>query len=241
MTWRRWTSAFRSLRLGIFSSLVALAIPWGDMTRGEDIAVKDGTMDCGTMALYALLRLEGHPAEPVALSMRLRPSSDAGPSLKELRGTASAYGMTLRGVLLNKDKRSIDRPMIVFLKRAQHGHFQVLRPVGHTGELVQVIDANTSPFVVDKVALFAAPEWTGIALIPERRRHWPTRIALAVIGGAAVAGLGWITLRWRREVQGGWLKADALQYCRCSSLWLRLMARTPHSSPRPTGEGASSV
>lgn len=201
MTRQPGLRAPRSGRLGLYASLIALTLPMGGTARGVESADGiDDAVDCGTMALGALLWLEGHPVEPDFLLARLRPSSPAGPSLEELRETAGACGLALRGVRLRKDERAIDRPMIVFLKRSAHGHFQVVRPVGHTGKLAQVIDPNWPPAVVDQAVLFSAPEWTGIALIPDRRPGWGVRIAWGLVGGGAAAGLVWLGSRLRRRI-----------------------------------------
>ncbi len=85
--------------------------------------------------------------------------------------------------MAKSEERAIDRPMLVFLNRGEHGHFLVLRPVGTTGKLVQVVDSVNPPAVIDKTALFAAKSWTGLALIPDEPRSWvlPARIAAAVV------------------------------------------------------------
>ncbi len=62
----------------------------------------------------------------------------------------------------------MDRPWIVHLKQSGHGHFLVVRPVGHSGRLVQVIDPPSLPEVVDVDALLARSDWTGLGLTPER-------------------------------------------------------------------------
>jgi hypothetical protein len=56
--------------------------------------------------------------------------------------------------------------MLVFLKLGVHGHYAVIRPVGISGNLLQIIDLTRGPEVVDKKALFSSPEWTGLALVP---------------------------------------------------------------------------
>jgi hypothetical protein len=174
----------------------------GNATPAEDdLGTADDRVDCGTISLGALLILEGHPIEPSILLDELGHSLPDGPSMAALRKAASAGGLTLRGVILNREDRAIDRPMIVFLKRSEHGHFQVIRPVGHTGKLAQVIDANLPPFVIDKRALFESPEWTGIALIPLRGPSWPVLIAWAVAGVYASALFGWIAPQLRRRTR----------------------------------------
>ena len=200
----RGLEALAALKLVLCSSLVAVLLPLDLAARGDERAYgTEGIVDCGTMSLAALLTLEGHPAEPDLLLACLPPTSSAGPSLAELRDAAGTLGFHLRGVRLQRDERAIDRPMIVFLQRAGHGHYQVVRPVGHTGKLAQVIDPNWPPYIVDKSALLAAPEWTGIVLIPDRWPGWPTRVAWGLAGGAIAAVVIWIaTLLPRRVVRG---------------------------------------
>ena len=89
MILRRRMCALRSLKLGVISSLVAVAVPFGSVTRGDEDAGA-AAVDCGTLALGALLLLEGHPMEPDILLAHLRPSSPAGSSLEELRTAAGA-------------------------------------------------------------------------------------------------------------------------------------------------------
>ena len=83
----------------------------------------------------------------------------------------------MSGVLLKKREDAIDRPMLVFLRRKGHGHYVVVRPVGHTGKLVQVIDNFGPPEVVDKATLLASPVWTGIALLRESRSNRTSLLA----------------------------------------------------------------
>ncbi len=189
----------RLLRGSILPCLIVIAITPCLATGPDDVAASEGaSVDCGTMALGALLMLEGRAAAPETLLARIGPSSSEGPSLKQLRDAARSFGLSLRGVRLNDDEQAIDRPMIVFLKRPPHGHFQVVRPVGHTGKLAQVIDSNTSPDVVEKRAILSSAEWTGIALVPDRRAERLARIGWGMLGGAALASLGWAIGRFRR-------------------------------------------
>lgn len=141
--------------------------------------------DCGTLALYSLLHIEGRPIDLRTLANRLSSPGQDGHSMKALRDTARMSGLELRGVQLKKDPRAIDRPMLVYLKEGGHGHYIVIRPVGHTGTLVQIIDSNRPLEIMDKVDLVASPIWTGLALVP-RRANWPARL----FGGFfAVTGL----------------------------------------------------
>jgi Peptidase C39 family len=130
--------------------------------------------DCGTVALYLLLHAEGHKTSLRDVQSLLPGPASAGRSMKDLRDGARALGMSLRGVVLPRKDGAIDRPMIVFLKRRPGGHFVFVRPVGHTGKLVQAIDPSFATAVMDKADLFAMPEWTGLALVPcgDRRLLW---------------------------------------------------------------------
>ncbi len=196
-------------RFGAILSLVTLiALPGDTSGRDGDDPGPDDTIDCGMTSLGTLLLIEGHPMQPERVLAALGGPSASGSSLEELRDAAAACGLRLEGVRLNKDERAIDRPMIIFLKRPRHGHYQVIRPVGHTGRLVQVIDPNWPPSVLDKASLMQSPEWTAIALVPARPPGWPVRIASGLIGGIAMAGMISIVpllrrLGVRRSLHGG--------------------------------------
>ncbi len=129
----------------------------------------ESTADCGTLSLYQLLRLEGHPIVLAEIAARLPAPARTGYSMKELRDAASESGVSLDGIRLVDPTNELDRPMIVFLKR---GHFVVIRPVGQTGKLAQVLNGVEPPAVVEKKLLNASSDWTGLALAP-RRAHWP--------------------------------------------------------------------
>ena len=119
--------------------------------------------------------------------------------MKQLQSAARAQGLNLVGALLKKDPRSIDRPMIVFLKQGIHGHFIVVRPVGRTGGIIQIFDPNGPVRVVDKSDLFSGSEWSGLAPIPDRP-NWLSRIGWGLGAVAVVAGFGaWLTARRRRR------------------------------------------
>lgn len=106
--------------------------------------------------------------------------------MKDLRDAARACGLKLIGVHLEKNSDAIDRSMLVFSRRGTHGHFVVIRPVGHTGKLVQVIDSARGSELVDKADLVTSPDWTGLALIPSQR-GWPHNFA---------RGFGVVTSLW---------------------------------------------
>ncbi len=152
--------------------------------------------DCGTMALYTLLRLEGHSTNLKRLESILPQPNPSGYSMQELQAAALAGGLTLEGVLLKKDRRAIDRPMILFLRQSPHGHFVVVRPVGKTGKLVQILDPNLPPDVADASELLESRAWTGLALRP-RRVSWPAVVGWTLGISSATLAAGGLLLHWR--------------------------------------------
>ena len=114
--------------------------------------------------------------------------------MKELRDEARKRGVALRGVKLRAGERP-EGPSIVFFGDGGHGHYVVARPVGHSGKLVQVLDPNEPPEVMDFDEFEARPRWTGLALVPDPP-SWPRRIGVAIAGGG-IAGLAMIG--WRRR------------------------------------------
>jgi ABC-type bacteriocin/lantibiotic exporter with double-glycine peptidase domain len=146
--------------------------------------------DCGTIALHTLLALDGRATPIDTLRTRLPAPSSRGHSMAELRDAARSFGLTLTGVKLSRSGRAPDRPALVFLKRDDHGHFLVVRPVGHSGKLIQIIDSTGDPIVRDAVDLYASPQWTGLALVPARP-NWPLRVAVSLL---TVSGLVFVVL-----------------------------------------------
>ena len=76
-------------------------------------------------------------------------------------------------------------PSIAFLGDGGHGHYLVLRPIGHTGRLVQLLDPNEAPVVMDVEGLQRLPRWTGLALVPDPPNR-PMRLGAALIAAGAV-------------------------------------------------------
>jgi hypothetical protein len=134
---------------------------------------KPGETDCGVCALYAILRLEGVEADVPSILKALPAPAAEGRSMKDLREAAAGLGLPLDCIRLRDDLRSLDRPMIALLRGDEGGHFVVLRPVGHTGNLIQVIDGGREPSVEDGARISVDPSWTGFVLAPrDRMRGW---------------------------------------------------------------------
>ncbi len=154
--------------------------------------------DCGTRALYSLMKLEGLSVDIEQLGSALPALQSSGHTMLELKNAAAKFGLRLSGVSLGNQLEGIDRPMIVFLRQNPHGHFMVLRPVGSMGTLVQILDPNRTPEIVDKSELLGSAEWTGLALIPQRS-NWLLRAACAVAGCLA---LGFSLVRLKQSRAG---------------------------------------
>ncbi|MGC8643131.1 MAG: cysteine peptidase family C39 domain-containing protein [Isosphaeraceae bacterium] len=147
-----------------------------------------GAYDCGILALRQLAKLEGRGEALERLRAALPAPRAEGYSMKDLRLASLACGLRLTGVFLGKDERAIDRPMLMYLRRGSRGHFLVVRPVGVTGKLVQLIDSVRAPEVMDKSELFSSREWTGLALVPNPPR-WASRPVALALSAAALAAV----------------------------------------------------
>ena len=180
--------------------LVVIFLSAGQTGVGAESDKKADPYDCGTIALHTILMLEGHPTPVIELEKILPQPPKAGYSMAQLRDAARASGLELIGVRLRKGDRSVDRPALVHLARGEHGHFVVVRPVGHSGKLVQVLDASGAPTVVDLADFQSSPEWTGLALVPARSAS-VSRAAFAapLFAALPVVYLLAKTVRRRRE------------------------------------------
>ncbi len=166
----------------------------------EEIESERDIFSCGHWALYILCRLEGRPVDLATVAARLSGGSAAGHSLAQIRAAAASCGLRLRGVRLGPGDWPLDRPALIHLDRHASGHFVVIRPIGHTGKLVQVIDGPHRVEVLDFDRLTSSPEWTGRALVP-RRPNWVGGAGVGVAVGASGSILIYASrrLRYRRR------------------------------------------
>ncbi len=139
--------------------------------------------DCGINALYVLMKLEGRPVALERLASALPPSQPEGYLMAELAAASRSLGLPLEGTKLGKVGARPNRPVIVFVNRSGKGHFAVLRPVGTTGTMIQVIDPPYPPRLLDYERLPEMGNWTGRALVAST--IWtPSLDALLASGGA---------------------------------------------------------
>lgn len=178
----RW----RTLVLTSVFALMGLPSPHGETS--PPAASTAESFDCGTAALYQLLWLEGLPLPLIDVAGSLPAPRPAGFSMLELQAAARKCGLRLRGVQLGSSTRTPDRPLLIYLHRGPHGHFVVIRPVGWSGKLVQIIDPGNGSDVLDLEILAATPEWTGLALSPERA-DWRRVILGGLLAALASTGL----------------------------------------------------
>jgi hypothetical protein len=186
-----WRIGSRGARLGLIA-LLALAVNAG--AAGPDETTK---LDCGVNALFVLLRLEGRPVTLDRLESSLPPRRPDGYSMAELATAARSLGLGLEGVRFIKGDKALTRPAIAFLKDAKGGHFAVLRPVGTTGTMVQVIDPPQAPWIADYDRLLAARPWTGRILVPSD--PWIVRHPAILI--ASISGLLLVATALRHRVR----------------------------------------
>ncbi len=191
----------RSRRRGLLLPMVViLGLSFSSIVHGEEPKPEPKALfDCGTIALYNLLRWEGHPVSLEELAASLPPCPSAGYSMKELRDAARAFGVRLEGIQLSGGTKAPDRPALAFLKNGDHGHYVVVRPVGHTGSLVQVADLDLDPSVVEASKLYGSTTWTGMVLTRDTTSLGRgILVAVALLGSAISAFLlyrGWKTGR----------------------------------------------
>ncbi len=152
----------------------------------DQAAQFDNPPSCGVVGLYVLFHLEGRNVALSTIANALPAASANGDSMSELRDAARSLGLTLVGRQLPSRGPRPDRPLLAFLKRGQHGHYVVVRPLGHTGKRVQVLDGPRKPMLLDFSDLCGSSEWTGLALVPNGP-NWPARVAWTVAGCSLVA------------------------------------------------------
>ena len=174
----------RTLSLTLAITL-AMARTW--TVKGADDEPRGApSTDCGLLALFCLLRSEGVPVDLAELEPRIGAPPEGGRSMRELREVAQGFGLQLVGVRLDGAAEAMDRPMILHLNRGNHGHFVVVRPVGRSGKLVQVLDNGRPPMVIDAEELAGSKEWSGLALVPVPGR-WGVDIAALIVLVVALA------------------------------------------------------
>ncbi len=173
---------------------VVLAITVNDGAAEPNQVTK---LDCGVNALFVLLQVEGHGVTLDRIESVLPPRHPDGYSMAELSAAAGSFGVHLDGIRFAKADKALTRSAIAFLKDGKGGHFAVLRPVGTTGTMVQVIDPPSAPWIADYDRVFSAKPWTGRILVA--RDAWIVRNAMLLL--TAVAGFILLAAAFRHRLR----------------------------------------
>ena len=155
-------------------------------------------LDCGVNALFVLLHLEGRPISFDRLESALPPRRPDGYSMTELAGAAWSLGLPLDGVKFMKGDKPLGRPAIAFFQNARGGHFAVLRPVGTTGTMVQVIDPPHVPLITDYDRILGSKGWTGRILL-SGPPWYKRRSTFSAVAGVCLLFVALTLTRWRRS------------------------------------------
>lgn len=179
---------------GHFAWGFTVVLIWNSAASGEAPAFREP--DCGTNALFLLLRLSGQPTSLIQIERSLPRQQSGGNSMTELREAARGHGLRLRGSRFGKGDVPLDRPVIAYLSRPGEGHFVVLRPVGVMGTMVQVLDPPHAPAIMDYTHLLGGGLWTGRVLMPQTTGEWLAAQAWWVIVPLVPLAL-FLVPRWR--------------------------------------------
>lgn len=150
--------------------------------------------DCGAQAVYLLLSLHHKPVVIEDVISSFVDEDSAGHSMLELAQASSRLGLPVVGKRYQPGQTFPDRPVIAYLRLRDAGHFFVIRPVGATGTLVQILDPPHEPVIMELSELVKRDFWTGALLVPEKGflSHWFV-FTLAICG--SLTGLGLVVRR----------------------------------------------
>ncbi len=166
--------------------------------------------DCGAACLYALLLSQDQSVDLETIQRDLSPYGHGNYSMDELRYVAGRHGVELIGTKYGRGDLPLDQPAIAFMRGSANGHFVLLRPVGTTGTMVQVLDPPRAPQIVDYDRLFQSASWTGQILTPRSAFSsilgWLKLGLVAVV--AAVAGRVLVRRIRRRAMGDGPVPSD---------------------------------
>jgi ABC-type bacteriocin/lantibiotic exporter with double-glycine peptidase domain len=176
--------------------LLLIATGWPGPARSFGEAPESDASDCGAFALYHLLKIEGRATNLQQINSALGVPGVRGHSFRDLRAAAHRFGLSLDALVVAKEPSAMRAPALFFLRSGDDGHFVVVRPVGHTGRMVQVLDGDRAPVVVDAVWLFAWPSWTGLALVPRRANDLAVLAACVSLLSAIALACRTLRRRW---------------------------------------------
>jgi hypothetical protein len=188
--------------------LSALLIPTATAITGRAESVYNPP-DCGTNALFLLMKLEGVAVGLNEIQSALPPPHEFGYSMLELQSAGQRCGLNLVGRTFGPAGVPLSGPVIAYRPghKPASGHFVVLRPVGSSNTVVQVIDPPYAPRVIDYPALFGGTARPVMILRPTTRfERWAPLawvLLLAVPCLILLRATGWIRHRTKRPPQIG--------------------------------------
>jgi len=111
--------------------------------------------------------------------------------MAEISDAADKLGFPLTGIATTRGELTPEKTVIAFFRDSQEGHFAVIRPMGNTRTLVQLIDPPYASRTIDYKQLIDSNSWTGRLLVP--RDPWWSRFqnstSIGLVAGLiAVAG-----------------------------------------------------
>jgi Peptidase C39 family len=163
--------------------------------------------DCGTNALYLLMKHEGRAKRLNEIQTALPPPHELGYSMLELKSAAKACGLNLVGVKFGPGSVPLLGPVIAHRPghKPASGHFVVLRPVGSNNTVIQVIDPPYAPQLIDYPALFGGKGEPVMILRPATIfETWTTFLAILLLGVPCVILLA-VRLIIKRQVAESFL------------------------------------
>ena len=120
--------------------------------------------DCGTLSVRNFLALHGKSVPLHVITEKLPTPCPDGFTIKQFRDAIRSLGIKVNGVKIPRQAKALDREMLMLLKHDTHGHYVVIRPVGPSGTLIQIVDGLEPPRVLEKTKLVDGESWTGIVL-----------------------------------------------------------------------------
>lgn len=143
--------------------------------------------DCGSNALFLLLHYKGMNQNIHQVLAALPARNKRGFSMAEISNASAKLGLPLSGELISASQMPPNMPVIAYFRKSENGHFAVLRPVGTTGTMVQLIDPPFAPQIVDYKQLSQSPQWNGKLLVPRDSWKLPVWTWIVVSTVAVVA------------------------------------------------------
>lgn len=147
---------------------------------------------CGPGSLYVYLRFLGKNVTLAEVHAALPPPSSEGHSIAEIQQGAAKLGVTLRCY----QKYHVREPAIAFLRFSHSGHFVVLRPIGDSGTLIQMVDPIGEAFTTNWSTVTKYEGWTGVALV-RYNPTWDWLAWFAVASPFLLVGYYWLHSRRR--------------------------------------------